>query len=217
MKLSTEAKIYGFFFAAFAGVVILGLVTYNSTRNLMATQQSVAHALQVRDSLDELLSAVLGAESGRRGYLLTGDFRYQLQFEAGVAEIRPGVKKVALLTADEPDLQKGVAMLTATTENAISIWEQVSAHLQNGKGDAAAQVELTNKGADVTAAITALIRVLTRTEDNLLRIKASAASRSGGSTIAVVALGSGFSAVIVFLAIGLIHRDLSERRRGEER
>jgi two-component system, cell cycle sensor histidine kinase and response regulator CckA len=217
MKLSTEAKIYGFFFAAFAGVVILGLVTYNSTRNLMATQQSVAHALQVRDSLDELLSAVLGAESGRRGYLLTGDFRYQLQFEAGVAEIRPGVKKIALLTADEPDLQKGVAMLTAATENAISIWKQVSAHLQNGKGDAAAQVELTNEGADVTAAITALIRVLTRTEDNLLRIKASAASRSGDSTIAVVALGSGFSAVIVFLAIGLIHRDLSERRRGEER
>jgi hypothetical protein len=52
--LGIEAKIYGFFFAAFAGVVILGLVTYNSTRNLMATDRSVAHALEVRDSLDEL-------------------------------------------------------------------------------------------------------------------------------------------------------------------
>src|SRR5215469_13937102 len=118
MKLSTEAKIYGFFFAGFAGVVILGLVTYKSTRNLMATEQSVTHALQVRDSLAELLSAVLGAESGRRGYLLTGDFQYQLEFEAGVAEIRPGVKKITLLTANEPDLQTGVSMLTAATEKA---------------------------------------------------------------------------------------------------
>ena len=217
MKLSTEAKIYGFFFAAFAGVVILGLVTYKSTRDLMATDQSVAHALQVRDSLAELLSAVLGAESGRRGYLLTGDFRFQLEFEAGVAQIRPAMKKVELQTVDEPDLQKGVSILSGATEKAISIWEQVSAHLQKGKGDAAAQIELTNKGADVTAAITALIGVMTRSEDNLLRIKASAASRNGDWTIAAVALGSGFSAVIVFLAIGLIHRDLSERRQGEER
>ncbi len=39
MKLSTEAKVYGFFLAAFARVVVLGLVSYNSTRNLMATER----------------------------------------------------------------------------------------------------------------------------------------------------------------------------------
>ena len=54
MKLSTEAKIYGFFFAAFAGVVILGAVTYDSTRNMMVTDKSVSHTLEVRDSLNEL-------------------------------------------------------------------------------------------------------------------------------------------------------------------
>jgi two-component system cell cycle sensor histidine kinase/response regulator CckA len=217
MKLSTEAKIYCFFFAALAGVVILGLVTYDSTRNLMATEKSVAHTLEVRDSLDELLSAVLGAESGRRGYLMTGDFQYQLQFEAGAAQIRPDVKKIALLTADEPDQQKRIAALTASTEKTISIWEETSAHLQKRKGDAMAQIELTNKGADVTARIISLLDEMTRAEDDLLRIKTTAANKTGDRTIATAALGSGFSAVIVFLAIGLIHRDLSERRQGEER
>ena len=215
--LGTEAKIYGFFFAAFAGVVILGLVTYNSTRNLMATARSVAHVLEVRDSLDELLGAVLEAENGRRGYLLTGDFQYQLQFEAGAAQIRPDVKKIALLTADAPGQQKRIAALTAATEKTISIWEETSAHLQKGQGDKAAQIQLTNKGAEVTAGIIALLDEMTKAEDDLLRVKASAASRSGYRTIATAALGSGFSAVIVFLAIGLIHRDLSERRQAEER
>ena len=68
MKLSTEAKVYGFFFAAFAGVVALGFVSYHSTRKLMATERSVAHTLQVRDSLGDLMSAVLGAENGRETF-----------------------------------------------------------------------------------------------------------------------------------------------------
>jgi two-component system, cell cycle sensor histidine kinase and response regulator CckA len=217
MKLSTEAKIYGFFFATFAGVVILGLVTFDSTRNLMATDKSVAHTLEVRDSLDELLSAVQGAENGRRGYLISGDFQYQLQFEAGAAQIRPAVKKIALLTADEPDQQKRIAALTASTEKTIAIWEETSARLPKGKADAAAQIELTNKGAEVTARIISLLDEMTKAEDDLLRIKANAARRTGDRTMATVAMGSGFSAVIVFLAIGLIHRDLSERKQGEER
>src|SRR6266436_245921 len=157
------------------------------------------------------------SENGRRGYLCAGDFEYQLQFEAGVAQIRPDVKKIALLTADEPGQQKRIAALTAATEKTISIWEETSAHLRQSKGDKAAQIELTNKGAEVTAGIIALLDEMTKAEDNLLRLEASAASRSGNRTIATVALGSGFSAVIVFLAIGLIHRDLSERRQGEER
>jgi two-component system, cell cycle sensor histidine kinase and response regulator CckA len=217
MKLSTEAKIYGFFFVAFAGVVILGLVTFDSTRNLMATDKSVAHTLEVRDSLDELLSAVQGAENGRRGYLITGDFQYQLQFEAGAAQIRPAVKKIALLTEDEPEQQKRIAALTASTEKTIAIWGETSARLPKGKADAAAQIELTNKGADVTARIISLLDEMTKAEDNLLRVKANAAKTTGDRTMTTVAMGSGLSAVIVFLAIGLIHRDLSERKQGEER
>src|SRR5260370_36352836 len=158
MKLSTEIKIYGFFFAAAsAGILILGTVTYDSTQNLMVTDNSVSHTLQVRDSLEELLSAVLGAENGRRGYLLTGDSQYQLQFEACVAQIRPDVKKTELLTANEPDQRKTIAALIASTEETISIWEETTAHLQKGKGDAAQQIELTNKGAEGTARIIGLL------------------------------------------------------------
>src|SRR5260370_39563596 len=218
MKLNTEVKIYGFFLAAaFAGVLILSTVTYDSTRNLMVTDKSVSHTLEVRDSREELLSAVLGAENGRGGYLMPGDFQYELQFEACVAQIRRDVKKTELLTANEPDQRKTIAALIASTEETISIWEETTAHLQKGKGDAAQQIELTNKGAEVTARIIALLDEMTRAEDDLVRIKTTAASKTGDRTIATVAIASGFSAVIVFLAIGLIHRDLSERKLGGEK
>jgi hypothetical protein len=122
-----------------------------------------------------------------------------------------------LLTANEPDQQKRIAALTASTEETIFDLGRDHRYLKKGYGDAVEQIELTNRGAEVTARIISLLDEMTRAEDNLLQIKTTAASKTGDRTIATVAIGSGFSAVIVFLAIGLIHRDLSERRRGEER
>ena len=47
MKLSTETKVYAFFIAAFAGVVILGLMTYRSTWELIVNDRWVVHTNQV--------------------------------------------------------------------------------------------------------------------------------------------------------------------------
>jgi CHASE3 domain sensor protein len=77
--------------------VILGFVTYQSTRELIADDSWVTHTLQVRQSLADLLSAVLGAETRRRDYLLTPEPKYLRQFLAGVDQIRPAVSKIASL------------------------------------------------------------------------------------------------------------------------
>src|SRR5205823_4563618 len=84
MKLSTETKVYAFFLAAFAGVAILGLVSYRSTRDLIENDRWVAQTNQVRQSIADLLSAVLETENRRRDYLFTGDARYLAQFLSGL-------------------------------------------------------------------------------------------------------------------------------------
>src|SRR5271165_7248624 len=59
MKLSIETKVYAFFCAAFAGVVILGFVTYQSTREVIVNDSWVSHTHQVRQSLADLLRGCL--------------------------------------------------------------------------------------------------------------------------------------------------------------
>ena len=93
MKLSTETKVYAFFVAAFAGVVVLGFVTYRSTQELIVNDRWVAHTHQVRQSIADLLDAVLEAENRRRDYLFTGDSRYLAQFLSGLDRIPPATKK----------------------------------------------------------------------------------------------------------------------------
>ncbi len=77
MKFSTETKVYAFFFAAFAGVVILGFVTYRSTRELIVNDRWVAHTHQVRQSIADLSRRRPGRRiQAARLSLFSGDSRY---------------------------------------------------------------------------------------------------------------------------------------------
>ena len=102
MKVSTETKVYAFFIAAFAGVVVLGFVTYRSTRDLIVNDRLVAHSHQVRQSIADLRGAVLDAEYRRRDYLFSGDSRYLEDFLADFDRIRPATQKIIELTARSP-------------------------------------------------------------------------------------------------------------------
>ena len=218
MKLSIETKFYAFFCAAFAGVVILGFVTYQSTRELIANDSWVSHAHQVRQSLADLLSAVLGAETSRQDYLLTGDSRYREQFLAGVDQIRPGVGKITQLTEDDPNQKNKFDKLNALTEQILSIWAATAEAARSSKMDGepipplAREFELRICVADLST----LLDEMSRSEENLLQARSGMALQSGRRAIAIVVLGGGFSTLVVLFAIAILHRDLAKRRRAED-
>src|SRR5947209_20224148 len=76
-------KIAGGFGLTLAILIIIGYLSYRGTTQLaetgqfvIETNQMVAHTYEVLASLEELLSLMKDAETGQRGYLLTGDLSY---------------------------------------------------------------------------------------------------------------------------------------------
>jgi len=57
-------------------LVALGTQVEHSTARLVAATRSSAETSQALATLEQLLAAVGAAETGQRGYLLTGDDRY---------------------------------------------------------------------------------------------------------------------------------------------
>ncbi len=218
MKLSTETKVYAFFFAAFAGVVILGFLTYRSTRELIVNDRWVAHTDQVRQSIADLLGAVLEAENRRRDYLLTGDSRYLAQFLENLDKIPLVTRKIIELTGDNPDQQTRIAELKSLTAQSLSIWaataEAARAAEQSGGQipPLAREIELRSCVAELTS----LLEKMNESEDDVLLARSAAASESGARTISVVVLGGVFSTLVVLLAIAILRRDLAEKRRAAE-
>src|SRR5438105_3720988 len=97
-------------------LVLDAWLTYRNTRQLDEDARLVAHTHQVLDALDDVLSTLKDAETGQRGFLLTGDGRYLEPYRAAIPTVDRKVDRVAELTAADaarqarlPELRRHVA------------------------------------------------------------------------------------------------------------
>src|SRR5476651_1794273 len=86
-------------------LVAIGIAAYWSIYVLIATAGSVTHTQKVLEHVSVLLSQMKDAETGQRGYLLTGDLGYLEPFLASAAGTPVVLTELRSLTADNPGQQ----------------------------------------------------------------------------------------------------------------
>ncbi|WP_406698001.1 response regulator [Singulisphaera sp. Ch08] len=83
--------------------VISGLVSYFNTRTLNQDARQVTHTHEVLSALGDLLSLMKDAETGQRGYLITGDEKYLEPYFNALARIDQRMGEFGRLVHDKPD------------------------------------------------------------------------------------------------------------------
>jgi CHASE3 domain sensor protein len=81
------AKISAAFAAGLVVIAAIGVSAYLSTQRLIEANQWVTHTHKVIEGLEHVLSALNEAETGQRGFVLTGEERYlerQARFKAAL-------------------------------------------------------------------------------------------------------------------------------------
>src|SRR5258708_7580636 len=69
-------------------VALFGLVTYASARRADEATREVARTHAVIDETQETLTRLVDAETGQRGFVITGDSVYLEPFRGAAAEVR---------------------------------------------------------------------------------------------------------------------------------
>jgi signal transduction histidine kinase len=82
--------------AILAALILVGINETGFNRS-SAALEDIADASRTRGALNQLLQHVLEAETGSRGYLLTGDPRYLEPYSAAVAEISQNLDNLRLM------------------------------------------------------------------------------------------------------------------------
>src|SRR5580693_5043865 len=85
-------------FLAIAIVIVIVVLFYADRRAFQNAARQVEETRQLQQQTDVLLSSVTDAETGQRGYLLTGDRKYLAPYEKAVAAL-PGELSVLAATA----------------------------------------------------------------------------------------------------------------------
>src|ERR1043166_8623721 len=83
-------------------VTVIAVSGFRSASSLIANDRLVAHTHQVRLELAELLSQVINAETGQRGFVITGQEVFLEPYTAALRELDQAYADVRRLTIDNP-------------------------------------------------------------------------------------------------------------------
>src|ERR1039458_7562607 len=101
-------KIAAGFALSFVLLAAIGAIAYRSIDALSQTSYSVAHTHVVLERIASLLSLLKDAETGQRGYIISGDESFLEPYQAAPPAIATTVNDLRKLTSDNPAQQKRI-------------------------------------------------------------------------------------------------------------
>jgi PAS domain S-box-containing protein len=164
-----------------AGALLVVLLLANivvrerSTHALYQHTTAVAQTHAVISALDRVLTRAVDAETGERGFLITGRDDYLEPYYASIAALDTEVNQLATLVADNPSQLGAVVLLReALRAKQEQLQETIEAYRVQGPQSASALI-LTGRSKAAMDAIRLQVRGMQAQESRLLRARAAEA------------------------------------------
>lgn len=195
---------------ALAGVLLLvGIIGLLTWRTLEATQDArnwVQHTSGVLGAIKDLDTAMNEAETGQRGYLLTGREDYLRPYEAALGRITLLESNLSRLTADNLVQQDRLKVLAPLVQSKLQELAQTIELRRDVSLAAALRLVETDTGRVLMDRIKSVLADMTTTEATLLDQRMAAADRLSTVTQGLTLGGSLLSLLLLASAARLLRR-----------
>jgi methyl-accepting chemotaxis protein len=209
MTWSIGKKIGSGFGLALVMLVTVGAVSYDSTTKLIESAGWVQHTHEVVTGLDQVLSGMKDAETGQRGYVITGEGRYLEPYQGARDRVDHQLKHVRELTADNPIQQQRLTTLEPLVAGKFAELQE-TIDLRRTQGfEAAAKVVLTDKGKSVMDSIRSLVGEMKEEESGLLAIRSAEEKTRAHRTEMTIVAGTLCAFVLLSLAAVFLTRNIA--------
>jgi CHASE3 domain sensor protein len=179
-------KIAAGFAVAFALLAIIGFVSYRGINVLTRNSYLVTHTHQVIEKIAALFTELQDAETGQRGYVITGDDAFLEPYQSATTAIPPLLKELRTLTADNPNQQRRLEEIDPIIDSKLAeLKEKIDTRRKEGFEPAMKLVAAGGGKRDMDA-LRRLFDQMTAEEEALLNQRADeveAAANGGRTTI----------------------------------
>jgi len=213
MKWSIDRKTTAGFGVALAALVGIGAFSFLSLSRLKNTSNQVEHTYKVINKLGTLLSQLTDAETGQRGYLLTGEIRYLKPYENAIASIDQNLDELQELTANNPDQQQHMTQLSPLITFKLAELKETITLRQSQGYEAALRVVKTDRGKQAMEEIRAIVKVM---EDEELQLLKQRSDEQQVQRTLLTILGSLIGVLSLAGAVLLLNRNVFQRRQSEK-
>lgn len=174
LKWNVGTKISAGYILALVFVLLMGTIFYQSAAKLSAAAHWKTHSHQVLGALTHLISGMQDAETGQRGYLITGEDHYLEPYRNAKLGIDADLKLLSILTQDNPKHQQRLLQLEPLIHGVdgkfLELEETIQVYAAQGF-KAAQAIVLTDRGKVVMDNIRLLIKEMESEELALLELR----------------------------------------------
>jgi signal transduction histidine kinase/CheY-like chemotaxis protein/CHASE3 domain sensor protein len=194
---------------------ISGVVAYLNLQTLRDDNQKIIHSHEVIVALGTLLSDGQDAETGQRGFLLTGNDKYLEPYNTALSAISSEISNITRLTSDNPTQQTKIAALRVHIDAKLAELKE-TIDLRRSQGAAAALAVVgTDRGKVEMDAVRAQLSAMAQVESDL-RDKRLAEMNDATKTALVSGLLSGLLGVVLTAIVGFLIRRATLARGRED-
>jgi PAS domain S-box-containing protein len=202
MRLSTPLRLVATYGSALL-FLVLSVLAYAAVQRSRESTRWVEHTHRVIIVLESTLSDLRDAETGQRGFLLTGDPSHLAPYHTGTGRFGGHVATLRRMTADNPAQQRRVEALRGLGTEKIQVMAEFI-RVRRGQGlEPAVAAVRGGRGKELMDRIRALVGDMRAEEERLLARRRMVETRRR-AVVGWVLLGGGVSAGALALLINVL-------------
>jgi len=215
MKMTLSQKILSGFIICTVILVATAIFAVRNNQQFIDTTQWVNHTNEVLHQFDEIRTRTVDAETGARGYVVTGNEVFLEPYNTAWDSIRHHIDRVKLLTLDNPVQQKNIEALQKLIDKSQSHLEEII-DLRKKSFDDAEKLVATGRGKQIEDGIRRQIADCEGIENTLLaeRRQASKEDANNFSTVFIIMLL--VIAVVLITVFVIINTNLRALKKAEQ-
>ncbi|MFY9825039.1 MAG: CHASE3 domain-containing protein [Thermoanaerobaculia bacterium] len=181
-----EPKLVLAFLATLLLLAANGYVSWRAVRVVTGNGRLLAHTEEVLAALEALQSTVTDAETGQRGFVLTGREPYLVPYQEARELLTDRLARLRSLTADNPVHQRQLPVLESKIrEKLAELGETVELRRKGGLAAALPVIE-SDRGATLMNGIREIVASMKAEENRLLKLRVRESERSAATVQATI-------------------------------
>lgn len=215
MSWRLEKKLAWQFVLASCVLIVIGSGVYLALSESIATARRVDHAHRVLMGIEHVFSLLKDAETGQRGYLLTGRSYYLEPYQDAVDELTLEFARIQQLLRSSSSPGRGIGQLQAiAAEKLAELEESIVTRREQGL-DAALRMVLTDRGRTVMRRIRNEAAALRTEQEAQLEQESSQADTSARLARLSLVIGLLVGLSLLLASHRLVAVEMKHRRKTE--
>lgn len=181
-------------------VAINAWAGFRAIQSLHDSEYWVAHTWQVIDQVESIMSSAKDAETGNRGYLITGDPQYLEPYTTARNELPQKLDHFASLSSDNPSQLRRLTEMRAVLEQRLNLLAQGNNLRRESDRDTVRSLVLSGTGKAEMDHLRHIADDMENDERHLLAIRTATADADNQRAHSIIALATALDLIfIVFL------------------